>query len=136
MIAIIIVFIYICLMTFGLSLHPERKYYNKLFDFNTYLFHFITSLAISAYGIYYCLNVNGSGAFFFAPSFFLILFLLLDKLTKLIINRHIIIATRWDYKPSFYKWYLDGLFSILLFSIPFLLSGIIMNKLNFGTFFR
>ena len=136
MLSIIIGFGYIFSMTAGFSLHPEKKYYNKLFDFKTYLIHFIISLAVSGYGLYYSLNVDGRGAFYFAPTFFLILFLLLDKLTQLLLNRHLLIVTRWDYKPSSYKWYIDSVVMFLLMFIPIILSGLIMNKINYGTFIQ
>lgn len=135
LLSIIIGLCYIFTMTIGGSLYPEKKYYNKLFDFKTYLIHFIISLVVSGYGLYYILSIDGRGAFFFAPTIFLILFLLFDKLTLLLLNRHLLIVTKWDFMPPSYKWYVDGIVMFLLMFIPIISSGIIMNKINWGTFF-
>ena len=41
-------------------------------------------------------------------------------------GRHILIVTRGDIRPTGYKWWIDGIFSILSAVIPMLLTMLIL----------
>jgi hypothetical protein len=117
---------YVYYMTYGFSLIPRRKPYNKLFDAKKYLIHLLGSGLVSITGLYLCLSgLPTTGAFM--PIIFLLTFLIVDTVVQVLTGRHIIIATRWDYRPAAYKWYVDGLLGFAVFAIPVLSAGVALN---------
>ncbi|MCI1186543.1 hypothetical protein MON38_03875 [Hymenobacter sp. DH14] len=93
---------------------PRKKPYNALFDTKVYLAHLSLAIVLAVFGFWYFRNAGFQTASFFVPTIFLTGFFMADTLVKLIAGRHLIIADRWDKKPPSYKWYIDGLMSILL----------------------
>jgi hypothetical protein len=110
-----------------LTLTPRKKPYNALFDKKVYLAHLGMAVVLAAFAFWYFQNAALNIAFCFVPAVFLVVFLIADSLVKLMTGRHLMIADRWDRKPLSYKWYVDGLMSILIitFSLcsPFVLAA-------------
>ena len=110
-----------------LTLTPQKKPYNQLFNTRIYLAHLGMAIVLAALGFWYFQNVIFQTASCFVPIVFLVNFFVGDSLVKLMTRRHLIIADRWDKKPPNYKWYVDGLMSILIIVIslcsPFILTA-------------
>ncbi|SNC75038.1 hypothetical protein SAMN06265337_2673 [Hymenobacter gelipurpurascens] len=109
-----------------LTLNPRKKPYNVLFDKRIYLVHLGLSIVLAAFGFWYFYDAELQTVSCFVPAIFLIAFFVADSFVKLLTGRHLIIADRWDSKPPNYKWYIDGLLSILILStslcFPFVLA--------------
>ena len=135
-ISIILGFGYIFYCAYGFESKPKRKFYHKLFLKKTFWIHFIATLGLFVFGFYRCKKGHYKETFYFAPFIFLIILIFFNWLTRIAIKRDILISTRWDSKPSNYKWYIDGIFSFLIVLIPFLFCGYAMNKFRFGEIFR
>ena len=116
-----------------LTLSPRKKPYNALFDIKIYLSHLGLAIVLAAFGFWYFHNAGIQAASCFVPTAFLFSFLIGDSLVKLMTGRHLIIADRWDKKPPSYKWYIDGLMSILIVSIslcsPFVLADYLQPRI-------
>ena len=67
---------------------------------------------------------------YFIPILFLIVFRLLDLIVMKSQGRHILIVTKGDQMPPEYKWWIDGVFSVLSVIVPFLISIFIMIQLQ------
>ena len=100
-----------------LTLTPQKKPYNALFDTRVYLSHLGLAIVLAIFGFWYFRSAGFQRASCFVPTVFLVSFFIADNLVKLVTSRHLIIADRWDNKPPNYKWYIDGLMSILLISV-------------------
>jgi hypothetical protein len=127
---------YLFYCAYGFELDPHKKFYNKLFSQHTFIIHFLVTFIIFCFGYYRCSYGKFQETFYFTPFIFLITLVFFNWLTRLILNRNIIISSRWDSKPPEYKWYIDGFFSYLVILMSILFPGLAMNKFRFGTFFQ
>ena len=105
----------------------KHKSYNTLFNSKTYLNHLAFSVALSGFGLYRCLTIDHRSTWFSAPTIFLIAFFVSDKVVCCLTGRHIIMASRYDYKPPHYRWYIDAPFSILIVSAALVIPGMLMS---------
>jgi hypothetical protein len=126
---------YIFYATISFHSDYEKKFYYKLFDKQTFLLNLIITFLIAYFGLYRCKEGYFRETFFMAPFLFLITLRLLDLLSLAFNKRHVIIATRHDDRPEYYKWYIDGLLSVLIVSLPIVTCGHLMNKFRFGQLF-
>lgn len=126
---------YIFYCTYGLTLDPLKKYYNKLLQPKTYLLHLSINILISIYGYYRCKEINPKEAFIFAPLLFLLILPIINFTVRLFTDRNLIITTRWDEKPYGYKWHIDIPASLILIIVPLVSCGHIINKFKFDQFF-
>jgi hypothetical protein len=125
---------YVFFMVYGNSLHPHRKYYNRLFERNIYFLHLFVAFLVALVGLYLSIRVDARHSMLLAPVVFLIEFRIIDVLVQKLTGRRIIISDRWDSKPKNYRWYIDGICSFLLAFTPILVSGLILNKFSQGHF--
>ena len=134
--SIIVSFGYIFYAAASFETDPKKKFYNRLLSNQTFAMHFILSAFVCYYGYYRSVNGHYQEIFYVAPFLFLIFLRFFNWLTKYSTDRNILIASKWDYKPDEYKWYIDGLFTIFIIALPIIISGLAMNKIRFGEFFR
>ena len=118
---------YIFYMSMGNTSTPSNKPYNKLFNSKTYLQHLSISGILCLYGLYACQNIDARSTMFFAPTSFLIAFFFADRLVQKLTGRHIVMASRGDLKPPYYRWYIDSLCSVLVLFISIVVPGMLMN---------
>ena len=125
--SLIVGFGYVFWMAVGISLVPKNKPYNRLFNLTTYLGHLACSVVLSSYGLYVCRHIEPRATFFFAPTVFLLLFFIADKVTQSLTGRHVILATRQDFKPTQYVWYIDGILGVFILLGSILIPGFLIN---------
>jgi hypothetical protein len=126
---------YVFYWTFGPPTYSMNSFYTKLLLRHIYFPHLIVNIIIAIVGYYRCKNINMKEVFIFAPLIFLTILPLINWTVRLLTNRNLIIATRWDKKPRNYKWLIDFPASIMLFAVPLISCGLIVNKFRFGHFF-
>ena len=114
---------------------PANRFYNKLLKRKVYLLHIFIFFCLFLFGVYRIRYVNAREALYMAPFFFLIFLRFFNSIVKKIAGRNIYIITKSDVRPVKYKWYLDGILSVLLLALPFIICGYISNKIRFGSFF-
>ncbi|WP_148661166.1 hypothetical protein [Flavisolibacter tropicus] len=112
------------------SLDPKKKYYNRLFERKTYIFHLALGCMLSILGFYRIKYINFQEVGYFMPLLFLLFFRLFDWVVLKMQGRHILVVTKGDRVPSDYKWWTDGLFTLLSMITPILVSSLILMKLK------
>ena len=127
---------YIAYSTYGFQDNPKKKYYNRLLKFDTAFRDFFVCSLIGVWGYFRIQSDITNETFVFAPIIFIPLLLLANSIVLLTMKRNIIIATRWDTKPDEWKWYVDGVISTILVTIPLIASGYFMNYLKFAEIIR
>ena len=114
--------------------YPHKSYYN-IFNNKIFLVHFIINIIIAAVAFYRCSLGNYKEAFFIAPLLFLIIFWILNQVTKILLKRDVIILTRGDSIPQNYNWFVDTPITILILILPLCTCGYLMNLFHFGKLF-
>jgi hypothetical protein len=126
---------YIFYSSISFQSNYQKKFYYKLFDKQTFVIHLLVTFLIAWFGFYRCKQGYFRETFFIAPFLFLLTLRLFDLLSLTINKRHVIIATRYDDRPKYYRWYTDGILSIVIVALPIVTCGHLMNKFKIGQFF-
>jgi hypothetical protein len=121
---------YMILMLMAFSLNPEKKYYHQLFKLPVYLFHIALAAIPASYGVTRLKHDDFGAEGYLLPLLFLIVFRLADLVVVMSQGRHILVVTRGDDKPASYKWWVDGILSVLSVIVPFLLALLISTFLQ------
>ena len=127
---------YIFYMALGVGHVPLKKPYNKLFDNKTFLIHLSINLLITLIAVSRSLSGYYREIFFMAPLLFLVLLRLCNSLVRAITGRNVLFVARGDTRPTYYKWYVDGLVGVLIIVIPLCSCGYLMNYFRFGKFLK
>jgi hypothetical protein len=119
------------------SLRPKDQYYNRLFILRDYFLNVAATLVLVIIGVVR-VNYDARESMYFAPFIFLILFKLLDRVSLLVNDRHLILAIGHMDRPKGKDGhkFIDALFGFLLVFIPTITCGLIMNKLNHGVWMK
>jgi|LakMenE01Jun11ns_1017448.scaffolds.fasta_scaffold9156630_1 hypothetical protein len=126
---------YILYATLGLfEKNPNDRLCYRLLKGKLYYQHLIAASFLLAIGTFRVSEGNFRDVWAIAPFLFLVLLPLVNMLVKVAKGRNIMIYTRWDTIPDNYSLFYDGVLGILLISIPIIIPGYIMNKLNTGQF--
>lgn len=118
------------------SLEPKDQYYNRLLETKPFILNLSFAAILVIIGIWRVAYYDKRETFYFAPLIYLLLLRLFNLFSILINQRNLILATGVDNPPKGKEGinFSDRVFVFLLFLVPVIICGMIMNKLNFGVF--
>lgn len=94
----------------GWSTKQNRKFYTKLFDAKVYYFSLLISLFLMIKPVYDLIKIKQFTLPILAiPFVYLLLFKIINTVSRKINKRNIIIVGRSDAWPQEHKWYVDSL---------------------------
>ncbi len=127
---------YIFYAAIGFNSYYKRKlYFRLLLRKRLYSLHLSIALLTAGWALYYCCHGYAQCSFLVAPAVFLLLLKCMDLLVLCCMKRHILLIYRDNFRPAAYRWYLDGILSMLVLMLPLFFSGILMNWFRFGRWF-
>lgn len=113
-----------------LELPKDKRPFYKLRNRPYLLKNLFIAILFLAIGIFR-INNDPRETFYFAPMIFLILRVVFDPISVAFIGRPFIMTySRMVIEDD--QNFLDSVFTVLLFFLPFLFCGILMNKINPG----
>jgi hypothetical protein len=106
---------------------PAKKYYQKILQPANYFWH-LAGASMLSMGAYYL--AKWKSEFYivlFSPLFFLLVLQLCNGITRAMYGRNVILLYRGDVKPKEFKWYVDGMLSIVCLVAPIVFPALFIN---------
>ncbi|HWJ27136.1 MAG TPA: hypothetical protein VNS32_11375 [Flavisolibacter sp.] len=122
-------------LTYIYIMHVEgtdtsKKLYNQLFHPRSFYIHFSCAMVLAATGLYLMLHDRQEAGCFLTPFIYILLIRFSDWAVRIRLNRHILLAVKYDKRPDAYKWWLDGLLSFFLLVLPVLLGVLLQIQIR------
>lgn len=111
--------------------NPQKQYYVKLLENKHFFANLFFAGVVALFG-YWRISIDKREVCYFLPLIYLITLRLFNYVSLILKHRRIIIITRWDSSKGIkggITWF-DRLLGFLVFLIPIITCGLIMNNVD------
>jgi hypothetical protein len=106
---------------------PAKKYYQKILQPANYFWH-LAGASLLSMGAYWLAKWKSEFyIILLSPLCFLLVLQLCNWITRAMYGRNVILLYRGEVKPKEYKWYIDGMLSVVCLGAPMFLPFVFIN---------